>query len=143
MLYAVALKLLGLHRGLMLGFVTDLLSFVPYLGSLTGLIVSLAMTAAQFGLVWPKNRDGGRDFLRRPVRRRRLTGAAAGWSACPFEPVWLTFALFAFGYLFGFFGLLVAVPLAAAIGVLVRFSSGRYRAYRRQCWRFLAARKQT
>ena len=44
------------------------------------------------------------------------------------NPVWLMFALFAFGYLFGFFGLLVAVPVAAAIGVLVRFALSRYRA---------------
>ena len=43
-------------------------------------------------------------------------------------PVWLMLALFAFGYLFGFFGLLVAVPVAPAIGVLVRFALGRYRA---------------
>jgi len=42
------------------------------------------------------------------------------------NPVWLMFALFAFGYLFGFFGLLVAVPVAAAVGVLVRFGLGRY-----------------
>ena len=51
--YAIALKSLGLHHGLLLGLVTGLLSFVPYLGSLTGLIVSLAMTIAQFGLAWP------------------------------------------------------------------------------------------
>ena len=42
------------------------------------------------------------------------------------NPVWLMFALFAFGYLFGFVGLLIAVPLAAAIGVLVRFALAQY-----------------
>ena len=43
------------------------------------------------------------------------------------HPVWLMFALFAFGYLFGFVGLLLAVPLAAAAGVLIRFAVRRYR----------------
>ena len=47
----------------------------------------------------------------------KLVGAKVG-----LHPVWLMFALFAFGYLFGFVGLLVAVPLAAAIGVLLRFA---------------------
>jgi predicted PurR-regulated permease PerM len=42
------------------------------------------------------------------------------------NPVWLLFALFAFGYLFGFVGLLIAVPLAAAIGVLVRYALAQY-----------------
>ena len=42
------------------------------------------------------------------------------------NPVWLLFALFAFGYLFGFVGLLIAVPLAAAIGVLLRFAFAHY-----------------
>jgi predicted PurR-regulated permease PerM len=42
------------------------------------------------------------------------------------HPVWLMFAMFAFGYLFGFVGLLVAVPLAAAMGVLLRFALRQY-----------------
>jgi predicted PurR-regulated permease PerM len=126
-LYAVALKSVGLHHGLSLGFVAGLLSFVPYLGSLTGLIVSLAMTVAQYGLVWSTlvtvvaiffvGQSVG-DYVLAP----HLVGRRVH-----LNPVWLMFALFAFGYLFGFLGLLVAVPLAAAIGVLVRFALGRYR----------------
>ena len=126
--YATALKLTGVDHGLLLGLVTGLLSFVPYLGSLTGLIVSLAMTTAQYGLAWPKiatvvaiffvGQSVG-DYVLAP----RLVGRRVH-----LNPVWLMFALFAFGYLFGFFGLLVAVPVAAAIGVLVRFFLGRYRA---------------
>ena len=46
--------------------------------------------------------------------------------ACNLNPVWLLFALFAFGYLFGFVGLLIAVPLAAAIRVLLQFALGHY-----------------
>jgi len=124
--YAIALKSVGLHHGLLLGLVAGLLSFVPYLGSLTGLIVSLAMIVAQFGFAWPAiatvvaiffvGQSVG-DYVLAP----RLVGRRVH-----LNPVWLMFALFAFGYLFGFFGLLVAVPVAAAIGVLVRFALGRY-----------------
>jgi predicted PurR-regulated permease PerM len=124
--YASALKSVGLNHGLLLGLAAGLLSFVPYLGSLTGLIVSLAMTVVQFGLAWPAiatvvaiffiGQSVG-DYVLAP----RLVGRRVH-----LNPVWLMFALFAFGYLFGFFGLLVAVPVAAAIGVLVRFGLGRY-----------------
>jgi predicted PurR-regulated permease PerM len=123
--YAAALKAVGLNHGLSIGFGAGLLSFVPYLGSLTGLSVSLAMTLMQFGLAWPTlamvvaiffvGHSVG-DYVLAP----RLVGRRVH-----LNPVWLMFALFAFGYLFGFFGLLVAVPLAAAIGVLVRFALGR------------------
>src|SRR5262249_13756160 len=126
--YAVALKALGLHHGLLIGLVAGLLSFVPYLGSLTGLLVSLVVTVEQFGLAWPLiaarvgifcvGQSVG-DYVLAP----RLVGRKVH-----LNPVWLMFALFAFAYSFGFFGLLVAVPLAAAIGVLVRFGLGRYRA---------------
>jgi predicted PurR-regulated permease PerM len=125
--YAAALKSVGLDHGLLLGLVAGLLSFVPYLGSLTGLIVSLATSVAQFGLAWPAiaavvaiffvGQSVG-DYILAP----RLVGRRVH-----LNPVWLMFALFTFGYLFGFFGLLVAVPVAAAIGVLVRFGLSRYR----------------
>ena len=51
----------------------------------------------------------------------KLVGESVG-----LHPVWMIFALFAFGSLFGFLGLLIAVPVSAAIGVLVRFAMGRY-----------------
>ena len=51
----------------------------------------------------------------------KLVGKSVG-----LHPVWLMFALFAFGYLFGFVGLLLAVPLAAATAVLIRFALRRY-----------------
>jgi predicted PurR-regulated permease PerM len=126
--YAAALKSVGLDHGLLIGLAAGLLSFVPYLGSLTGLVVSLAMTVAQFGLAWTAmatvvaiffvGQSVG-DYVLAP----RLVGRRVH-----LNPVWLMFALFAFGYLFGFFGLLVAVPVAAALGVPVRFALHRYRA---------------
>ena len=61
------------------------------------------------------------QFLEGNILSPKLVGASVG-----LHPVWLMFALLAFGSLFGFVGLLLAVPLAAAVGVLVRFALERY-----------------
>jgi predicted PurR-regulated permease PerM len=126
--YAVALSLAGLNFGLLIGLISGLLTFIPYVGSMTGLVLSVGVAVAQF---WP---DWGRilivlgiflfgQFVEGNVLAPKLVGESVG-----LHPVWLIFALFAFGYLFGFIGLLLAVPLAAAVGVLVRFALRRYRA---------------
>jgi predicted PurR-regulated permease PerM len=124
--YAAALSLIGLNHGLLIGVAAGLISFVPYLGSLTGLLVATCVAIAQFWPSWtsillvPSIFFVGQslaDYVLSPYlvgRRVHL------------NPVWLMFALFAFGYLFGFVGLLIAVPLAAAIGVLLRFAFGQY-----------------
>ncbi|HEX3939251.1 MAG TPA: AI-2E family transporter [Xanthobacteraceae bacterium] len=124
--YAVGLTLAGLSFGFLIGVVGGLISFVPYVGSLTALVVSLCVAVAQFFPDW------GRiaivvgvvlfgQFLEGNVLAPKLVGHSVG-----LHPVWLMFALFAFGYLFGFVGLLLAVPLAAAAGVLIRFALRRY-----------------
>lgn len=126
--YAVGLTLAGLSFGFLIGVVCGLISFIPYVGSLTALVVSLCVAVAQFFPEW------GRivivvgivlvgQFLEGNVLSPKLVGHSVG-----LHPVWLMFALFAFGYLFGFVGLLLAVPLAAAAGVLIRFALRRYRA---------------
>jgi predicted PurR-regulated permease PerM len=61
------------------------------------------------------------QFLEGNILQPKLVGSSVG-----LHPVWLMFALFAFGALFGFVGLLIAVPAAAAVGVLVRFALSRY-----------------
>ena len=61
------------------------------------------------------------QFVEGNVLVPKLVGEHVG-----LHPVWLIFAMFAFGYLLGFVGLLIAVPLAAAIAVLFRFGLGRY-----------------
>ena len=124
--YAVALALTGLNFGFLIGFMAGLLSFIPYVGSLTGLVISVGVAVAQF---WPDWTPiiivlviflvG--QLLEGYVLAPKLVGRRIG-----LHPVWLMFALFAFGYLFGFVGLLVAVPLAAAIGVLIRFALRQY-----------------
>lgn len=124
--YAIALTVSGLNFGLLIGLIAGLITFIPYVGSMTGLILSLGVAVAQF---WPHYTPilvvlgiflvG--QFLEGNVLSPKLVGESVG-----LHPVWLIFALLAFGYLFGFVGLLVAVPLAATIGVLSRFALRRY-----------------
>ena len=124
--YAVGLALVGLNFGLLIGLVSGLITFVPYVGSMTGLILAGGVAVAQF---WP---DWGTillvmgiffsgQFIEGYILQPKLVGESVG-----LHPVWLMFALFAFGYLFGFVGMLLAVPLAAAIGVIARFALKRY-----------------
>ena len=124
--YALALTLSGLNFGLLIGLISGLITFIPYVGSMTGLVLSLAVAVAQF---WPDYYSiltvlgifvfG--QFVEGNILSPKLVGGSVG-----LHPVWVIFALLAFGYLFGFVGLLVAVPLAATIGVLVRFALRRY-----------------
>jgi predicted PurR-regulated permease PerM len=122
----VALSLTGLHHAILIGIAAGLMSFVPYLGSLTGLVISTCVAVAQFWPNWPHILIVPAIFL--------IGQALADYLLSPYfvgrrvnlNPVWVMFALFSFCYLFGFVGLLIAVPLAAAIGVLVRFALRQY-----------------
>ncbi len=125
-LYAVALSILGLRFGLLIGVLTGIVSFVPYVGSFTGFVVAVGIAIAQFWPDWvPIAAVIGifvvGQFLEGYVLSPYLVGRVVG-----LHPVWLMFALVAFGYLFGFVGLLLAVPLAAATGVLARFALRQY-----------------
>src|SRR6202451_4568944 len=125
--YAVGLTLAGLNFGFLIGVVSGLISFVPYVGSLTALVVSLCVAVAQFFPEWGHILVIAGivlfgQFMEGNVLAPKLVGHSVG-----LNPVWLMFALFAFGYLFGFVGLLLAVPLAAAAAVLARFALQRYR----------------
>ena len=100
---------------------------MPYVGTMTGFLLATGVAVAQFWPDWTMVAGDGGDFLARPVRSR-ATFCSRSWSAkqIGLHPVWLMFALFAFGYLLGFVGLLIAVPVAAAIGVLIRFLIRQY-----------------
>jgi predicted PurR-regulated permease PerM len=124
--YAVGLSLIGLNFGALIGLTAGLLSFIPYVGSLTGLLLSVGVAIVQF---WP---DWlwvvatlaifvFGQFVEGNILSPKLVGASVG-----LHPVWLMFALLAFGSLFGFVGLLLAVPLAAAVGVVARHALRRY-----------------
>jgi predicted PurR-regulated permease PerM len=124
--YAIALSVAGLNFGLLIGFFTGMISFIPYVGSTVGLLLSLGVALVQFwpDFVWVGVIAGifflG-QFIEGNILQPKLVGRSVG-----LHPVWLMFALFAFGALFGFVGVLVAVPAAAAVGVLVRFAISRY-----------------
>src|SRR5262245_17154383 len=124
--YAVALWLIGLKHGALIGFSAGLLNFIPYLGSLSGLIISTCVAIAQF---WPNWTSillvPAIFFIGQSLSDYVLSPYLIGRSV-HLKPVWLLFALFAFGSLFGFVGLLIAVPVAAAIGVLIRHALQQY-----------------
>jgi predicted PurR-regulated permease PerM len=124
--YAIGLTLAGLDFALLIGLLAGLITFVPFVGSMSGLMVAAGVALAQF---WP---DWKRvaivvaiflvgQFLEGNVVSPRFVGKRVG-----IHPVWLMFAMFAFGYLLGFVGLLLAVPLAAATAVLFRFGLEQY-----------------
>lgn len=126
--YAAALSLTGLKFGLLIGLGIGLISFVPFIGAIFGAILSIGLALAQFlpeqnyiiiGAVVVIFIAG--QFLEGNILQPRILGGHV-----QLHPVWLMFALFAFGSLFGFVGMLIAVPAAACIGVLVRFSIERY-----------------
>lgn len=124
--YAVGLSLAGLNFGLLIGFATGMLSFIPYVGATLCLLIAGGVALVQFGadyvsiaIVLGVYFTG--QFMEGNVLQPKLVGGSVG-----LHPVWLMFALFAFGAMFGFVGLLIAVPAAAAVGVLVRFALSRY-----------------
>jgi predicted PurR-regulated permease PerM len=125
--YAVALMLVGLNFGLVVGFIAGALTFIPYVGALVGGVLALGLALFQFwgdwlwiALVWIIFQSG--QFVEGNILTPRLVGQSVG-----LHPVWLIFSLSAFGALFGFVGLLVAVPVAAAIGVISRFAIAQYK----------------
>jgi predicted PurR-regulated permease PerM len=124
--YAISLTLVGLNFGFLIGSVAGLISFIPYVGSIVGFVLSVGVALVQFwpDWIWVVVVAGifvVGQFFEGNILQPRLVGSSVG-----VHPVWLMFALFAFGSLFGFVGMLIAVPATAAIGVLVRFGIGQY-----------------
>ena len=126
--YAGALMATGLQFGLVIGAVAGFLTFIPYVGALIGGGLSVGLALFQFWGDWWMIVIVAAIFqVGQMVEGNVLTPKLVGQSV-GLHPVWLLFALMAFGALFGFVGLLVAVPVAAALGVLVRFGLEQYRA---------------
>ncbi|MEN8834095.1 MAG: AI-2E family transporter [Pacificibacter sp.] len=138
--YAAALMLVGLKFGLVTGAVAGALTFIPYVGALVGGALSIGLALFQFwggtevingetvviatdwlriGLVVGIFALG--QFFEGNILTPKLVGTSIG-----LHPVWLIFALTAFGTLFGFVGMLIAVPVAASIGVVARFGIEQY-----------------
>jgi len=128
--YATALMLTGLQFGLIVGFIAGLISFIPYVGALVGGALALGLAVFQFwGEWWMIGAVGAVFAAGQVIEGNVLTPKLVGGSV-GLHPVWLIFALSAFGALFGFVGMLVAVPVAASIGVVARWGVGRYQGSR-------------
>ena len=123
--YGLALTLVGLDLGLVIGIGAGLFSFVPYLGALSGFAAGIGLGFAQTQSFELPAMVAGVFAVGQVLEGNFLTPKLVGGKV-GLHPVWIIFALLAFGTLFGFVGLLLAVPLAAVIGVLVRFAMSRY-----------------
>lgn len=124
--YSVALMLAGLQFGLVVGAIAGTITFIPYIGALLGGALAIGLALYQFWGEWLSigvvaGIFAFGQFVEGNVLTPKLVGKSVG-----LHPVWLLFALSAFGSLFGFVGMLIAVPVAAAIGVLTRFGLARY-----------------
>ncbi len=124
--YSIGLYLVGLDLGLIIGFTAGLISFIPYVGSISGFAISIIMALAQFDgwipiikviLVFVTGQFIEGNFL-----TPKLVGDKVG-----LHPVWIMFALLAGGALLGFLGMLIAIPAAAIIGVLIRHAIENYK----------------
>ena len=124
-LYAGGLSLVGLELALMVGLFAGILSFIPYVGTFTGFVTALVLAAAQWGTwsgIWPVIAVFAvGHIVEGYIIYPRLLGDRVELHA-----VWVIFALFAGGVALGFLGVLLAVPIAAAIGVLARFWMRKY-----------------
>lgn len=142
--YIITLTLAGLNFGIVVGFIAGLITFIPYVGAIVGGVLAIGLAVFQYwgysevvdGQTITHATDWLRigiiagifavgQFLEGNIITPKLVGSSIG-----LHPVWLLLALSVFGSLFGFVGMLVAVPLAAMIGVLARFATGQYRSSR-------------
>ncbi len=128
--YSIGLVLVGLQFGLIVGFFAGLISFIPFVGSIIGGTLSVGLALFQFwdqpiliGVVAVIFVVG--QMVEGNVLTPMLVGGSVG-----LHPVWLMLALSVFGSIFGFVGLLIAVPVAALIGVMTRFALEQYRSGR-------------
>ena len=124
--YAVGLSLAGLEYGLIIGVLSGVLSFVPIVGAAIGFLLCMMVGLFQFWGDWPMIAAITAIFVSgQMLEANYLTPKLVG-NRVGLHPIWIIFALLAFGSLFGFLGLLLAVPVAAAIGVLTRFALEQY-----------------
>lgn len=127
--YGLGLSLIGLDFGLALGLLAGLLSFIPFVGSFLALVGSIGLALAQFGTWQGVAMVVGVCAVGQVIEGYVLTPKLVG-DRVRLHPVWVIFALLAGGTLFGFVGLLLAVPVAAVCGVLARYSLSHYLASR-------------
>lgn len=123
--YAAGLSIAGLDFGLIIGVVAGLISFIPYVGSVLALVSSIGIAFAQTGGWQFPAICAGVVLVGQVVEGNYLQPVLIG-DRVKLHAVWVIFALLAGGSLLGFVGILLAVPVAAVIGVLGRFALQRY-----------------
>ncbi len=127
LIYSILLSFSGLNFGFLIGFLTGLFSFIPYVGMLCGVIVAVIVTLFQWGPDLTQLSIVAAIFaFGQLVESNFLTPKLIG-SKIGLHPVWIIFGLFVFGTLFGFVGILIAVPLTAIVGVIIKHIALRYK----------------
>ncbi|MGH7185880.1 MAG: AI-2E family transporter, partial [Pseudomonadota bacterium] len=124
--YGIGLTLVGLDFGLAVGIIAGLLSFVPFVGTTIGFVASIGIAIAQFS-EWTSILLVAAVFIAGQLLEGNFLTPKLVGDKIGLHPVWVIFALLAGGALFGFVGVLLALPMAAIVGVLVRFGLDRYR----------------
>ena len=124
--YSLGLYLVGLEMGIFVGFLSGIISFIPYVGSITGFAVSVLLALAQFnswtGVAGVVGVFLTGQFLEGNFLTPKLVGDKVG-----LHPVWIMFSLLAGGVLLGFLGLMIAIPLAAVIAILLKHAIEKYK----------------
>lgn len=123
--YAVALWAVGLEFALVIGVLIGVLAFIPYVGFAIGFVLAMGLAMVQYptwtGVIWVAAVFALGQVLESNFLAPKLVGERVH-----LHPVWVMFALLAFAALFGFVGVLLALPAAAVVGVMVRFALDRY-----------------
>ncbi|ODT80339.1 MAG: hypothetical protein ABS76_16795 [Pelagibacterium sp. SCN 64-44] len=125
--YATALSLVGLSYGLAVGLIAGLISFIPFAGFTLGLSLSVGIAIVQFAPNWWMVAGVAGIFLFWQFVEGNILYPKLVGSSININPVWMMFALLALGAVFGFVGLLLAVPMAAIASVLVRYGVRKYK----------------
>ena len=125
--YGIGLTLVGLQFGLVIGLVAGAISFIPFVGTFVGGVMALGMALAQFPPDWIGVVKVAAVFVVGQMLEGNFLSPKLVGDRVGLHPVWIMFALLAGGSLFGFTGVLIAVPVAAVLGVVVRHFIARYR----------------
>lgn len=125
--YGIGLTLVGLQFGLVIGLVAGAISFIPFVGTFVGGVMALGMALAQFPPDWIGVVKVAAVFVVGQMLEGNFLSPKLVGDRVGLHPVWIMFALLAGGSLFGFTGVLIAVPVAAILGVVVRHFIARYR----------------
>lgn len=125
--YAIALMFAGLTFGLVVGVIAGALTFIPYVGAFVGGALAIGLALFQFWGDWLQIGVIAAIFVAGQMAEGNFLTPKLVGNSVGLHPVWLLLALSVFGSLFGFIGMLVAVPLAAALGVIVRFFIDQYK----------------